>query len=112
MIGPASASEFNKAGFNKLLVVRPEAEADVQSAYRWYEKQQAGLGEAFLESLDQAIHSIQRLPQQHPKVHLEVRRVLLRRFPYGVFYQNEQNRTVILAVMHQSRDPGRWKDRA
>lgn len=33
---------------NTRLVIRPEAERDVQEAYLWYEKQREGLGEDFL----------------------------------------------------------------
>jgi len=97
---------------NKLLIFRPEAESDVQSSYDWYEKQQAGLGDEFLDALDQVIEGLHRLPEKHPIVHHNVRRALLRRFPYGVFYLNEPPRVVILAVVHQRRDPTRWQDRS
>ena len=96
----------------ELLIFRPEAESDVQSSYDWYQKQSSGLGDEFLDALDQAITGIQRLPEQHPVVHANIRRALLRRFPYAVFYLHESPRTVVLAVMHQSRDPKRWQDRA
>ena len=28
--------------------IRPEAEADIQDAYKWYESQRKGLGESFI----------------------------------------------------------------
>ena len=36
------------------LIVKPEAEEDLQAAYDWYEEQQSGLGESFLHQIDQA----------------------------------------------------------
>jgi len=94
-----------------MLIFRPEAEADVQSAYVWYESQRPGLGEAFMLSLDSTISGIQRLPELHPVIHKPLRRALLQRFPYAVFYLVESDRIVVAAVMHQRQDPGRWQDR-
>lgn len=111
MTGTPSATGSATAAKRKLLIFRPEAESDVQSSYDWYQKQSDGLGDEFLDALDQVITGIQRLPEQHPMVHADIRRALLRRFPYAVFYMNEPSRIVILAVMHQSRDPARWQDR-
>ena len=100
-----------RAATHKLLIFRPEAEADIQSSFLWYQKQSVGLGDEFLDALDKTILGIQRLPKKHPIVHLRIRRAILRRFPYAVFYLDDQPGIVILAVMHQSRDPARWQDR-
>jgi toxin ParE1/3/4 len=54
---------------------------------------------------------IQANPNQYPVVHRNVRRALVRRFPYGVFYVVEGQRIVVLAVFHGSRDPSQWKSR-
>jgi plasmid stabilization system protein ParE len=40
-----------------------------------------------------------------------VRRGLVRRFPYGVFYVVTDDAIVILAVFHASRDPAGWRSR-
>lgn len=95
-----------------MLVFRPEAEADVQAAYRWYETKRSGLGEAFLLSMDSAVARIQRFPQLHPIIHHNLRRALLRRFPYAVFYLLETDRIVVTAVMHQRQEPKQWQDRS
>jgi plasmid stabilization system protein ParE len=94
-----------------MLIFRPEAEADVQSAYDWYESQRTGLGEAFLLSLDATIAGIQRLPNHHPTVYRDLHRALLQRFPYAVFYLIDSGRIVVTAVMHQRQDPQRWQGR-
>ena len=93
------------------LIIRPEAEFDLAEAYGWYETQLSGLGSQFLLSVDAALSSIQRTPELYPVIHKNVRRSLIRRFPYGVFYVAEQDRIVILAVLHARRDPQSWKDR-
>jgi plasmid stabilization system protein ParE len=50
-------------------------------------------------------------PLTYPKVFLEYRRVMLRCFPYAIFYLVEPDRVVIAAVMHMRRDPATWKGR-
>ena len=72
------------------LIIRPEAEAELEEAFVWYEQQVAGLGSQFLLALDATINSLRRNPFQCPVVHKQVRRALVRRFPYQVCYiQNE-----------------------
>jgi plasmid stabilization system protein ParE len=65
----------------KLAVVfRPEAGADVYSARRWYENQQPGLGDQFLNALRDTIEKIQDMPRMYVEVSDAVRRAKLRRF--------------------------------
>ncbi|MFI4860899.1 MAG: type II toxin-antitoxin system RelE/ParE family toxin [Phycisphaerales bacterium JB063] len=94
-----------------MLLFRPEAEADVQSAYRWYESQRLGLGEEFLLSMDAAVASIRDLQQQHPIVYRNTHRTLLRRFPYALFYLVNREQIAVIAVMHQRQDPELWQAR-
>ena len=93
------------------LVIRPEAEAELAEAFGWYEQQNPGLGAEFLRSADAALQSILRAPQQYPRVHKAIRRALVRRFPYGVFFIEEGDRIVVLAVFHARRNPKHWRDR-
>ncbi len=95
----------------RILWIRPEAESDLSEAYSWYEEQSPGLGADFLLSFDAVQSSILRNPLQYPEVHQPVRRVLIRRFPYGVFFLVEDLRIIVFAVFHASRDPQGWKDR-
>lgn len=93
------------------LIIRPEAEAELAEAFEWYEERVQGLGSEFLISVDAAVHAIVRKPQQFAKVHKTVRRALLRRFPYAVFFLVEGTRIIILAFFHVKRDPKQWQER-
>lgn len=93
------------------VTIRPEAEADLADAFGWYEGCREGLGSEFLLSVEAALDSIQRFPQSYPVVHKQIRRALLRRFPYGVFYLAEDQAIVVLAAFHASHDPVRWQER-
>ena len=66
--------------------LRPRAETDLQEAFAWYEEQRAGLGQDFLLTVEVTLARIERNPKSFPVVHRTVRRALLRRFPYCVFF--------------------------
>lgn len=91
---------------------RREAEADVIEALAWYRERGLGLAEEFRRSLDSCLAKIQRLPESNPAVHRDVRRALLRRFPYGIFYVYEGDVATVLACFHAKRDPMTWRERA
>ena len=89
----------------------PESESDLSEAKGWYDRQYPGLGQQFILCIDQAIERILLLPEGYREVVPGVRRVLVRRFPYGIYYKIEPERLVILAVYHSKRDPKGWKAR-
>jgi toxin ParE1/3/4 len=46
-----------------------------------------------------------------PVVHKDIYRMLVRRFPFGIFYRIEDTVVIVIAVFHASRDPFKWKER-
>ena len=93
---------------DRRLRLRPRAELEAASAFEWYEARSPGLGTEFLRALDAALASIQRNPTMYPVVHGRVRRHLLRRFPYGVFFVEYPTEVVVFAVVHARRHPRVW----
>jgi len=91
--------------------IRLEAEAEISEAFRWYEDKNEGLGSEFMRALDAGLSYIQRNPTAYPIVHKQMRRALLRRFPYSVNYLLEGDKIIVLACFHASRDPKQWKKR-
>jgi plasmid stabilization system protein ParE len=87
------------------LRLTPGAEFDVSEALAWYRERGRGLGEQFLQALDERLESVQLNPLAYPKVHGDIRRALLRRFPYCVFYIIGPQQIVMLACLHGHRDP-------
>jgi plasmid stabilization system protein ParE len=92
-------------------IVRPRAERDIQSAYDWYESQEPGLGERFLETVRKRLEAIRDFPESCPVIYRDVRRAVVSRFPYLVFYVVQPNRVTVLAVLHHSRSPATWPRR-
>jgi len=85
---------------SRLLLVRPEAERDLAAARDWYEQKQTGLGVRFLEDLAGVMRELERDPERPRLYYRSFRRVLLRRFPYKVFYQMIGERIVVFRVLH------------
>lgn len=83
----------------------PEAEADVLESAAWYDEQQPGLGDRFLDELDEAVASLSRDAMAFRVRFRDVRRVNLSTFPYGVFYRVNGEVVEVLAVLHGARHP-------
>ena len=93
------------------VLIRAIAAVDIEDAFDWYEQQRSGLGDEFRFELKAALQRLVERPNLYPVVHRDTRRILLRRFPYGVFYRTYPQLIVVVAVMHGGRVPARWKSR-
>ncbi|MBW1844948.1 MAG: type II toxin-antitoxin system RelE/ParE family toxin [Deltaproteobacteria bacterium] len=89
----------------------PEAEADLTEAYAWYRDRGQSLAKDFLGSFEAVLETLDDHPGSFPEVHHHIRRALMRRFPYAVFYVVGVRGPVILGVFHARRDPKKWKRR-
>jgi toxin ParE1/3/4 len=85
---------------NWLVLLRPAAEADLAAARDWHEQRQVGLGTAFIDEASRAMHELTQDPERPRLYYRNFRRIILRRFPYKVFYQVIGPRVVIFRVLH------------
>ncbi len=90
---------------------RPEAVEDIAEAYDWYEAERPGLGDDFRTALSQVEHLLAQSPESFPFVHRSLRRILLRRFPYSVYFELSDRGVEIWGCIHQARRPGVWRSR-
>jgi toxin ParE1/3/4 len=88
------------------LVFLFSADADIQTAYEFYEAFQSGRGEIFMRHLDVAFGQLRAFPEIAPLFHESYRRLLVHGFPYGIFYSLEGGRIIISGVMDLRQDPG------
>jgi toxin ParE1/3/4 len=94
------------------VVLRDEAQAEFDEAFDYYEKQRAGRGVDFATRLQEVLDRIAANPQLHTAVLADVRKAVMVRFPYCVYYRAEAARVEVIAVFHTSRDPSTWQTRA
>lgn len=93
------------------LHVQPQATNDARQAARWYERQRRGLAAEFLLELDAALERVATDPGLYQVQYHQVRRILLRRFPYAAYFLLADDAIEVLAVLHQQRDPVVWRER-
>ena len=77
-------------------------------AKEWYELQSTGLGEEFIAAMELQLKRLEQAPLLYAEVIHGVRRALLPRFPYGLFYVVRGNLIHVLAVLHDVRNPKQW----
>ncbi len=87
------------------LVLLFSADADIQSAFEFYETFQAGRGEVFMRHLDWEFGQLRTFPEMAPVFHESFRRLLVHGFPYGIFYTIEGRRIIVSGVMDLRQDP-------
>jgi hypothetical protein len=85
---------------------RPELLTDAADAFLWYEARATGLGHEFLRAFYAAVAHVERSPMLSRPVYSDFRRVLLRRFPYKLYYRIEEERVVFYLLFHGARHPG------
>lgn len=93
------------------LFLSPRCRSRVYQGYRVLREYEAGLGFDFAVEVHFTIQRAVAFPKAWPVIDGEIRRSLVRRFPFGVLYSEEKEGIFIAAVMNLHRHPEYWKDR-
>jgi toxin ParE1/3/4 len=93
------------------MILDPEARTEFDDGYDFYESRQSGLGERFATAIQVVLTRIGNNPRMHGVVTENVRRGVVRGFPFCIYYREELSCIRVLAVFHSSRDPAIWKKR-
>jgi toxin ParE1/3/4 len=101
----------------KPLEFHQAAAAELESAFDWYLARDERVASAFLDEVSRAIEMIAQAPERWPLGMADVRKFVLRRFPFLIFYRfyrfyrDLPSMIQILAVAHGRRRPGYWRRR-
>jgi toxin ParE1/3/4 len=87
------------------LILLLQADHDIQTAFNRYEDFQAGRGEVFMRHLDAALTLLRQHPEIAPAYGGRYRRMLIRDFPYGIFYELQSQRIIVGAIMDLRQNP-------
>jgi plasmid stabilization system protein ParE len=94
------------------VILRPEAEADVQMAHDDLEQVRVGLGVRFVARVRELLARIESQPEMYGVVWQDVRAARVKKFRYLVYYVVFGDRVEVLAVLHGSHDASAWHSRA
>jgi plasmid stabilization system protein ParE len=86
------------------VIFRQRALLAIADAVDWYNSQGEGLGERFVEAVEQAAAKIESNPYQYQKITGEFRRVALQVFPYNLVYRIIESEIIVLTCVHNRRD--------
>jgi len=84
---------------------RSHAIEDLLKVTAWYEEKQNGLGKEFLNCFEEGLKFISEFPESSPVVYNEIRRKILKRFPYSIYYITLNKKIIILRIINQKRNP-------
>ena len=91
--------------------LRPQVLDDLRDASAWYEGEAEGLGRRFQELFFHAVATAARDPEIFLKAHGEFRRVLLKHFPYALYFRVHEDAVVFVLLFHGARHPQKLRRR-
>lgn len=91
--------------------IQPEAEMDLQDAYSYFEHCKIGLGADFMDCVGDSLAKVSSNSEQYAVIYKSIRRALIHRFPYVIFYKVIDDVIVVFAVLHCAREPKTWLTR-
>ena len=87
-----------------------EVQQDIKNAYDWYESRRSGLGDEFVQTIEQLLDRIAKNPFAFPPEE-GCHKAVLARFPFNVYFEIQDSEITIIAVFHTAQDPDIWKQR-
>lgn len=93
------------------VVLRGEAEAEFDEAFDYYEQQRPGAGVKLASRVQSVLDQIAAFPESHAVVLADIRKAVVSRTPYCVYYRADASRVEVIAVFHSSRNPSNWQRR-
>jgi toxin ParE1/3/4 len=93
------------------VIYQPDAEAELLEAVPFYGSREEGVEDPFLAAINHHIREIASEPQRFPKVGRDIRRCVVRKYPFIIFFKDHPDHVRILAIAHTSRRPDYWRRR-
>jgi plasmid stabilization system protein ParE len=91
--------------FNELAV------KEMNDAILYYELKFTGLGDAFKEEIKRSVKRIVKYPKAWTPIDDEIRKYVMHKYPFSIYYSIDKNTLYIIAIAHQHRKPNYWIDR-
>jgi plasmid stabilization system protein ParE len=90
------------------LIVRPLARLQIAEAADWYDAQSRHLGDEFLQAVERRLEAIANNPHQYQLLRGDLRRAIVRPFPYLIVYAVSEPEVTVFRCVHARRDQRRW----
>lgn len=91
--------------------LHPGAIEDIEEGRAWYQSHNPVIADAFIAEVDHAMFLVAEAPDRWPRRNGHLRSLVLAGFPYTLFYLDQGDTVVVLAVAADCRKPGYWMRR-
>jgi plasmid stabilization system protein ParE len=95
------------------LIIKREAQIDLDEAFIWYEERKENLGFEFISEVENCFNKIIFNPYYASLIEEDARAASIKRFPYHIIYRVDEskNQIRVIAISHQHRSPDWFKER-
>lgn len=87
------------------IILSEQAKFEIEDSEEYYNLQQENLGNTFKSDLKDSIRNIEKFPNLYPNINEKIKRSVLHRFPFSIYYTVKTDYILILSVAHQHRKP-------
>jgi plasmid stabilization system protein ParE len=88
-----------------------EAEEDFDNSYYYYAKESQKVADNFLKQVDSSFVQILKNPEGYVLAIVEIRKYVMKKYPFVIYYRVQEAIIQIVAIFHSSRNPEIWKER-
>jgi toxin ParE1/3/4 len=90
----------------------PAVEAELKEIRNYYDARSSGLGAQFIDEFERQVLAVAATPERWMVVTGDIRRCLMRRFPYVIYFRRvDRERLRVTIVKHQRRHPNLGRER-
>jgi len=94
------------------IILKDTAKSEIDESFLYYEIQLQNLGNQFAQSVSESFDKIQSNPFSFPVVYRDIRRSIVKRFPFVIYFSIDisTNEITIISVFHTSRNSANWQN--
>ena len=88
-----------------------EAEVDFDKSYEFYYEDSSKVAETFFNQINLCFENIKQNPKSFPIAHKDLRKYVVKKFPFVIYYRILDTEIQVIAIFHTSRNPEIWNER-
>lgn len=88
-----------------------EAEVDIDKSYDFYFQESLKVANTFFKQINLSFENIKHNPESFPIAHKDVRKFVVKKFPFVIYYRITDALILVVAIFHTSRNPEIWNER-
>lgn len=93
------------------LQISDDAEVDLDKSYEYYKEENQKLADIFFNQIKLSLEKIKQNPHSFPIEYKDVRKFVVKKFPFVIYFQSHESIVKIIAIFHTSRNPEIWNER-